>query len=90
MRHFLPFVRRARVVMSAGAIALAGWASTPAWAGEFLIGTGVYDITGPAAEAGMFGYAAQQVDAIAPAAWDVHLDYVATEKELIDCWAERA
>lgn len=60
MRHFLPFVRRARVVMSAGAIALAGWASTPAWAGEFLIGTGVYDITGPAAETGMFGYAAQQ------------------------------
>ncbi len=36
------------------------------------------------------GYAAQQVAAIAPAAWDVHLDYVATEKELIDCWAERA
>lgn len=36
------------------------------------------------------GYAAQQVDAIEPAAWDVHLDYVATETELIDCWAETA
>ena len=36
------------------------------------------------------GYAAQQLDAIASEAWDVHLDYVATEKELIDCWAERA
>ena len=34
------------------------------------------------------GYAAQQVDAIQPAAWDVRLDYVATENELIDCWAE--
>ena len=36
------------------------------------------------------GYAAQQLDAIASEAWDVHLDYVATEKELIHCWAERA
>ncbi len=34
------------------------------------------------------GYAAQQVDAIEPAIWDVHLDYIATEIELIDCRAE--
>lgn len=33
------------------------------------------------------GYAAQEVDAIEAAAWDVHLDYVATENELIDCSA---
>jgi 5-formyltetrahydrofolate cyclo-ligase len=32
------------------------------------------------------GYAAQQLDAIEPADWDVRLDYVATENELIDCW----
>ena len=36
------------------------------------------------------GYAAQQVDAIEPADWDVSLDYVATENELIDCWAENS
>jgi 5-formyltetrahydrofolate cyclo-ligase len=35
------------------------------------------------------GYAAQEVDAIEVAEWDVRLDYVATENELIDCWAER-
>lgn len=34
------------------------------------------------------GYAAQQLDAIATEEWDVKLDYIATEKELIDCWAE--
>lgn len=34
------------------------------------------------------GYAAQQLDAIAFEEWDVRLDYVATENELIDCWAE--
>ncbi|HET9033105.1 MAG TPA: 5-formyltetrahydrofolate cyclo-ligase [Dokdonella sp.] len=31
------------------------------------------------------GYAAQQVDAIEAAAWDVNLDFVVTESELIDC-----
>ena len=31
-----------------------------AQAGEFNVGTGVYDITGPVAETGMFGYAAMQ------------------------------
>jgi 5-formyltetrahydrofolate cyclo-ligase len=36
------------------------------------------------------GYAAQEVDAIEVAEWDVRLDYVATENELIDCWAERS
>ena len=34
------------------------------------------------------GYAAQEVDAIEPASWDVCLDYVATENEWIDCRAE--
>ncbi len=32
------------------------------------------------------GYAAQELERITPAAWDVRLDYVATEAELIDCW----
>ena len=36
------------------------------------------------------GYAAQQVDAIESASWDVSLDYIATESELIDCWAENS
>lgn len=36
------------------------------------------------------GYAAQQLDAIATEEWDVKLDYVATEKELIDCWVDTA
>ena len=36
------------------------------------------------------GYAAQQVDSIEATDWDVRLDYVATETELIDCWAESA
>lgn len=57
----LPFMRRrVRAIATAGALALTGLMAAPAWAGEFLIGTGVYDITGPAAETGMFGYAAQQ------------------------------
>jgi 5-formyltetrahydrofolate cyclo-ligase len=33
-------------------------------------------------------YSAQQLDAIEPAEWDVRLDYIATENELIDCWQE--
>ena len=33
------------------------------------------------------GYAAQELERIVPAAWDVRLDYVATERELIDCHA---
>lgn len=33
-------------------------------------------------------YAAQQLERIETASWDVKLDYVATEHELIDCWAE--
>ncbi len=33
------------------------------------------------------GYAAQEVDAIESASWDVGLDYVATESEWIDCRA---
>ena len=57
---FQPLVRRLRGWASSWGVALLGLAFTPAWAGEFLIGTGVYDITGPAAETGMFGYAAQQ------------------------------
>ena len=32
-------------------------------------------------------YAAQELDRIIPAEWDVRLDYVATERELIDCRA---
>ncbi|MEJ5895331.1 neutral/alkaline non-lysosomal ceramidase N-terminal domain-containing protein [Aquabacterium sp. G14] len=52
--------RRVRAIATACALALTGLMAAPAWAGEFLIGTGVYDITGPAAETGMFGYAAQQ------------------------------
>ena len=60
MRLFQPLVRRLRGWASSWGVALQGLAFTPAWAGEFLIGTGVYDITGPAAETGMFGYAAQQ------------------------------
>jgi 5-formyltetrahydrofolate cyclo-ligase len=31
------------------------------------------------------GYAAQEVEHVEPQAWDVPLDYVATERELIDC-----
>lgn len=31
-------------------------------------------------------YAAQELDSIDAEPWDVRLDYVATEKELIDCW----
>src|SRR5690606_2494135 len=31
------------------------------------------------------GYAFQESAALDPAAWDVPLDYVATERELIDC-----
>jgi 5-formyltetrahydrofolate cyclo-ligase len=32
------------------------------------------------------GYAMQEIDAIEAMAWDVHLDYVATERELIACF----
>jgi 5-formyltetrahydrofolate cyclo-ligase len=31
------------------------------------------------------GYALQEIDRIEPEDWDVRLDYVATERELIDC-----
>lgn len=31
------------------------------------------------------GYAFQELDALAAEPWDVHLDYIATERELIDC-----
>lgn len=31
------------------------------------------------------GYAFQEVDALAPQAWDVRMDFIATENELIDC-----
>ena len=34
-------------------------------------------------------YDFQEQDAIAPEAWDVALDFVATDRELIDCHAER-
>lgn len=34
------------------------------------------------------GYAFQQVEAIAAAAWDVDLDYIATDAELLACSAE--
>jgi 5-formyltetrahydrofolate cyclo-ligase len=33
------------------------------------------------------GYAFQELPAITPAAWDIDLDFVATERELIDCHA---
>lgn len=36
------------------------------------------------------GYAVQEVASIPAMAWDVHLDFVATEHELIDCRADRA
>jgi len=36
------------------------------------------------------GYAAQELECIVPAAWDVRLDYVATERELVDCRAPTA
>jgi len=32
------------------------------------------------------GYAMQEIETVQAAMWDVKLDYVATEKELIDCW----
>lgn len=35
-------------------------------------------------------YAAQELERIEPANWDVRLDYVVTERELIDCWASAA
>ncbi len=34
------------------------------------------------------GYAFQELGALIPAAWDVPLDYVATDEELIDCRAD--
>ncbi len=33
------------------------------------------------------GYAAQELERFEPTDWDVRLDYVATERELIDCWS---
>lgn len=36
------------------------------------------------------GYAFQEVPAIEPEPWDVKLDYIATERELILCWPEHA
>ena len=36
------------------------------------------------------GYAFQQVESLAAEDWDVALDYVATDRELIDCNAEHA
>lgn len=39
---------------------LLGFAALPASAGEYLVGTGVYDITGAAAEGSFFGYANPQ------------------------------
>ena len=36
------------------------------------------------------GYAAQQLDALEAADWDVRLDAVATEHEWIDCTENRA
>lgn len=48
-----------RTLALAAALA-AGTLAAPAHAGEFEIGSGIYDITGPVAEIGMFGYAAQQ------------------------------
>ncbi len=36
------------------------------------------------------GYAFQQVESLPSESWDVALDYVATDRELIDCNAERA
>ncbi|MEZ5462858.1 5-formyltetrahydrofolate cyclo-ligase [Dokdonella sp.] len=35
-------------------------------------------------------YAAQELEAIKAEQWDVKLDYIATEKELIDCWVDAA
>jgi len=36
------------------------------------------------------GYSFQELPALEPAAWDVRLDFVATEKELIDCGESEA
>lgn len=47
------------IALVAAAVA-ASLATMSAQAGDFNIGTGVYDITGPVAETGMFGYAAEQ------------------------------
>lgn len=35
-------------------------------------------------------HSAQELERIKPQPWDVRLDYVATERELIDCWPEKA
>ena len=35
-------------------------------------------------------HSAQELQRIEPQPWDVRLDYVATERELIDCWPEKA
>jgi len=35
-------------------------------------------------------HSAQELERIEPQPWDVRLDYVATERELIDCWPEKA
>lgn len=46
-----------RLALAGAALALCAQGAA---AGEYNIGTGVYDITGPVAETGMFGYAAMQ------------------------------
>lgn len=60
MRLVQPLVCRVHRRVSTFLVTAMLGLSSPVWAGEFLIGTGVHDITGPAAETGMFGYAAQQ------------------------------
>ena len=34
------------------------------------------------------GYSFQEVERIEPESWDVKLDFIATERELISCWAD--
>lgn len=52
-------MKRVRHCLLATAVACSS-VSPAAWAGEYLIGTGMYDITGPVAEIGAFGYASNQ------------------------------
>lgn len=58
-------VRAPRLLGLMGAATLAVAAAGTAQAGAYEVGSGVYDITGSVAEAGMFGYAAgQEVDGL--------------------------
>jgi neutral ceramidase len=49
-----------RLLRRCSLVAALSFFAAAAHAGDYEIGSGVYDITGPVAETGMFGYAAQQ------------------------------